>query len=78
MRKCTHCIQPLVDPKTGEPRYDAHTCGDDCAKLDRKEKLAAKRARERAKIERRVQAELRRCCKKCPANRDLTLTQPER
>ena len=61
------CTKPLIDLKTGKPRYDCNTCGPECLKTDRQEKLAAKRAKLRAEIERRIKAELKRRCKNCPS-----------
>jgi hypothetical protein len=67
MRHCLHCTKPLVDAKTGRALYDRYTCSEACLGEDRREKLAAKRAKLRAENERRVEAELKRRCKRCPS-----------
>jgi hypothetical protein len=65
MRHCLQCTKPLVDEK-GKPIYNK-TLHDECAKRDRREKLAAKRAKLKTELMRRVARELNRRCKKCPS-----------
>jgi hypothetical protein len=65
MRHCVQCSKPLVDAK-GNPQYDRITCGDACRLKDRKEKLVAKRGKQRSEAVRRAKAEIRRICKGCP------------
>jgi hypothetical protein len=59
----------MVD-KDGHPIYHK-TLHEECAKLDRREKLAAKRSKARAELNRRVERELKRRCKKCPSRAEL-------
>ena len=66
MRHCLQCTKDLVDDN-GNPRYDITLCGADCTKKDRREKVAAKRAKLRAEILRLVTNELKRRSKKQPA-----------
>lgn len=66
MRHCLQCTEPLVD-ESGNPRYDITLCGKVCTKKDRREKVAAKRARLRGEIMRRVENEIKRLFKKGPS-----------
>jgi hypothetical protein len=61
---CNVCSRPVVD-KRGKPDFRKHV-HDECQKTARKNKLAAKRERQRAEVDRRVKAEMKRCCKDCP------------
>jgi hypothetical protein len=66
MRRCVQCSKPLVDRKTGEPRYDTIFCESvECRNRDHKEKVAAKRRRLRLEIERRVNYRLAQICRSC-------------
>ena len=60
MMHCVQCCKPLVDPKTGDPLHDRIICGKVCKTKDHREKIAAKRRKLRAEVERRVRAELKR------------------
>jgi hypothetical protein len=65
MRYCPRDKRPVLD-EHGNPDYSRFFCRPECSKEDRREKLAAKRAKVRAGIEHLIQAELKRRCNKCP------------
>jgi hypothetical protein len=65
MRLCGHCGNELVNEK-GEPVYNRYFCAaDTCGKADRAERMAAKRAREKGELERRIERAIRAHCKGC-------------
>lgn len=65
MRLCGHCGKPLVNAM-GEPVYNRYFCSPEtCGKADRAERTAAKRAREKGDMERRIERAVRARCKNC-------------
>jgi hypothetical protein len=65
MRFCGHCAKALTNDK-GEPVYDRYFCSpDSCGKADRAERIAAKRAKAKGDLERRIERAIRAHCKNC-------------
>jgi hypothetical protein len=65
MRLCSHCSKELRNAK-GEPDYSRYFCSPDtCGKADRAERMAAKRAKEKDNLERRIERAIRARCKAC-------------
>lgn len=52
----------------GEPDYSRYFCSPDtCGKADRAERMASKRARAKAEMDRRIERAIRAHCKACSA-----------
>ncbi len=67
MRLCGHCGKALVNEK-GNAVYNRYFCSPDtCGKADRAERMAAKRAKEKGEMERRIERAIRAHCKQCPS-----------
>ena len=65
MRHCGHCTKELLTAG-GEPDYSRYFCSPDtCGKADRAERIASKRARVKAEMDRRIERAIRAHCKAC-------------